>query len=198
MNSPQRSVHNDDHLFLIRGLKYIETAENLRSALANIVRSAVQAVGSNSGSLYLLRQSSGSLEPYVLVNFPEEYLKGCSSVPLGTQCCGRAALHKVPWIVSDMWEDPLFKDCREAAMESGIRAAFSIPVLIANGECIGSLAAHYRSIHEPTQSELERLRLFAQLLSVAIATERDRSKTKIDDEWLSAELTKGPTLFNAS
>ena len=197
MSSSHKTFRNDDHLFLKRGLKYIETAENLRSALANIVRAAVEAVGSNSGSLYLLRQSTGALEPFVLVNLPAEYVKGCTSVPLGTQCCGRAALHKVPWVVSDMWEDPLFKDCREAAMASGMRAAFSIPVLMANGECVGSLAAHFRSIHEPTQSEIERMRLFAQLISVSIATERDRSSAKIDDEWISSELAKGPTRISA-
>src|SRR6185369_15361078 len=140
MNSTQQSFRKDDHLFLKRGLKYIETAESLRKALANIVRSAVEAVGSSSGSLYLLQHSTGMLEPYVLVNLPDEYLKGCRAVQLGAQCCGRAALHKVPWVVSDMWEDPLFKDCREAAMESGMRAAFSIPVLMANGDCVGTLA----------------------------------------------------------
>lgn len=197
MSATQPSFRSDNHLFLKKGLKYIETAENLRSALANIVRSAVEAVGSNSGSLYLLRQSTGELEPFVLVNLPAEYVKGCTTVPLGTQCCGRAALHKVPWVVSDMWEDPLFRDCREAAKESGMRAGFSIPVLMANGECVGSLAAHFRTVHEPTQSEIERMRLFAQLISVSIATERDRASTKFDEEWISTELKKGPTRISA-
>lgn len=142
---------------------------DLKATLTNLVRSAANAVGSDCGSLYLLNRSQGCLEPYILVNVPEEYLAGCESVPLGKQCCGRAALHKMPWVVADMWTDPLFADCREAAIASGMRSGFSIPVLNIRGACLGSLGVQFRRPFVPSVYDLERQRLFAQLIAFAIA-----------------------------
>src|SRR5579864_8848755 len=48
------------------------------------------------------------LKPAVVVNLPKEYVKGCGEVPPSSQCCGRAAFHKLPWYVEDVWNDLLF------------------------------------------------------------------------------------------
>lgn len=158
-----------DHEFLEAGMRYVLTSSNLKIALTNLVRSAVHAVGSTSGSLYLLNRSTKRLEPFILINLPDEYLAGCQTVELGKQCCGRAALHKMPWIVEDMWSDPLFADCREAAKKSGMRSGFSIPVMNAKDECLGTLGSQFQELFTPTLYDLERQRLFAQLISFAIA-----------------------------
>jgi GAF domain-containing protein len=50
-----------------------------------------------------------------------------------------------PWIVSDMLSDPLFAAAKEASVKSGIRAAFSVPVITADGRVLGSLACHIAS-----------------------------------------------------
>lgn len=159
----------EDHEFLEAGMKYVLTSTDLKTTLTNLVRSAVHAVGSTSGSLYLLNRSTNRLEPFILINFPDEYLAGCQTIELGKQCCGRAALHKMPWIVEDMWSDPLFADCREAAKKSGMRSGFSIPVMNAKDECLGTLGTQFQETFVPTLYELERQRLFAQLISFAIS-----------------------------
>ncbi|HYE25701.1 MAG TPA: GAF domain-containing protein [Clostridia bacterium] len=183
------SFSSEDSKFLVRGFEYVAKSANLQATLENLVKVASECVGSNGGSLYLLDAKRGVLTPCVLYNLPEEYLAGCAEVPLGTQCCGRAALHKVPWTVCDMLTDPLFADCREAARASGIRAAFSVPVLDANGDCLGSLACHFREPYEPTTYALERNRLFAQLIAFAIA--RRQAMTGIGvQRAIAPDLTK--------
>ena len=165
-----------DTEFLAAGFRHIVAAGDIKTTLTNLVKAAAQAVGSDSGSFFMLNAATGRLEPYVLVNVPEDYLAGCSTVPLGTQCCGRAALHKTPWVVSDMWTDPLFSDCREAALKSGMRAGFSVPVLAANGDCIGTLGCQFREPYSPDLYAIERSRLFAQLIAFAVAREKELAR----------------------
>jgi len=166
-----------DSQFLVAGMKHVaNNSEDLVSVVRGLVEAAVACVGSNMGSLYLLDEKRGVLTPFVLHNIPESYLEGCSEVALGTQCCGRAALHKTPWIVSDMWTDPLFVDCRAAAIAAGLRSAFSVPVLDGNGKCKGALAAHFRETYVPSPYDLERQSLFAKLIAFALA----RSEAKTD------------------
>jgi len=161
-------VQSQDARFLLAGMQHVAASADVRVAIQGLVEAASASAGSNMGSLFLLNPQRGLLTPYVTHNLPEGYLQGCSEVPLGTQCCGRAALHKIPWVVSDMWTDPLFADCRQAAMEAGIRSAFSVPVLDANGNCKGSLASHFKSIYMPTPYDLERQSLFAKLIAFAL------------------------------
>jgi GAF domain-containing protein len=149
-------------------MQHVANSADLLSVMRGLVEAASACVGSNKGSLYLLDPNRGVLTPYILHNLPDSYLAGCSEVPLGTQCCGRAALHKTPWVVSDMWTDPLFVDCREAAMASGMRAGFSVPVLDAHGTCLGTLASHFESAYVPSAYDLERQSVFAKLIAFAL------------------------------
>jgi GAF domain-containing protein len=154
-------------------MQHVAKSVDLSASVRGLVEAASACVGSNMGSLYLLDERRGILKPYVIHNLPEAYIGGCSEVPLGAQCCGRAALHKLPWIVEDMWSDPLFVDCREAALVAGMRAGFSVPVLDANGNCKGTLASHFKTRYAPTAYDLERQSLFAKLIAFALARAED-------------------------
>lgn len=111
----------------------------------------------------------------ITVGPPEDYVKGCGDIALGDQCCGRAALHRKPWIFTDMLSDPLFASAREASARTGIRSAFSVPVIQANGKVLGSLACHYRKPYTPTAYEIERNHLFATLIAFALVRNQDHT-----------------------
>lgn len=162
-------VQLNDSQFLMAGMKHVADSADMLTVVRGLVEAASACVGSNMGSLYLLDEKRGVLTPYVTHNLPESYLSGCTEVPLGTQCCGRAVLHRTPWIVSDMWTDPLFVDCREAAMAAGMRSAFSVPILDVNGKALGALASHFREPYFPSPYDLERQSLFAKLIAFALA-----------------------------
>ncbi len=61
-----------------------------------------------------------------------------------------------------------FADAAEGAKRAGVRAGFSVPVLDANGNCLGSLASHFRHTFRPTMYDLERQSLFAKLIGFAL------------------------------
>ncbi len=158
----------DSFDFLRAGHRHVADSTNLKLTITGLVKTAAAAAGTDMGSLYLLRKTEGALHPYILLNLPEAYLVGCSTVALGTQCCGRAALHKIPWYVEDMWTDPLFVDCRAAAKTSGIRAALSVPVIAENGDCLGSLAAHFRDVYRPCHEIVETFQMLCTLIASAV------------------------------
>jgi GAF domain-containing protein len=166
--SPQANF-SSDLSFVSAGMEYLAKSQDLKKTIAELVRLSANACGSEMGSLYLIDKADRYLKPFVLVNLPPEYIAGCSQLALGEQCCGRAALHKIPWIVEDMFTDPLFVDCREAAKTAGIRSGFSVPVLDAKGECLGTLASHFRERFRPDDHALERSKLFARLIAFALA-----------------------------
>ncbi len=155
--------------FLAAGRNFITRSTDTKTSISALVRFAAATSGSDMGSLYLLDPADRLLKPYVLINLPASYTQGCEAVPLGAQCCGRAALHKRPWFVPDMWTDPLFVDCRRAAMAAGIRAGFSVPVISATtGNCLGTLASHFYEIHHPDQETVESFQMLAELIAYGL------------------------------
>lgn len=109
------------------------------------------------------------LRPYLIYRIPAEYIRGVGTVRIGTQCCGRAVEHKRPWIVTDMLSDPLFAEGREGALNSPIRAAFSVPVM--DGQtAIASLACHFNRPHVPSEVDIDRNQAFAKLFAISLHT----------------------------
>lgn len=137
-----------------------------------LVRLAGEGAHSAACSLYLLDTSKQFLHPSVVIGLPDAYVKGCGPVAVGTQCCGRAVAHKKPWLVVDMLKDPLFADARKAAEDSPIRAAFSVPVITADGEVLGSLACHYKRPYTASENDIERNEIFAQLIAYTLTQDQ--------------------------
>lgn len=158
-----------DLSLLAESLNSIRQATDLNSKLTELVRLAAEAAKSDAASLYLVHEDEGVLKPAVVLGLPEDFVKGCGNVAIGDQCCGRAVKFRRPWVVSDMVSDPLFASGREAALQSGIRAGFSVPVIDAEDNCVAALGCHYRKPFQPTTYEIERNRVFATLIAFTIA-----------------------------
>lgn len=165
-----------DMALLQQGLQQIQAGTTVSSTLHELVHLAVSAAKSEAGSLALMDEERQVLKIAITVGLPEDYVKGCGDIALGDQCCGRAALHRKPWIVTDMLSDPLFASAREASARTGIRSAFSVPVIQANGKVLGSLACHYRKPYTPTAYEIERNHLFATLIAFALVRNGNHSQ----------------------
>jgi hypothetical protein len=98
---PRYTADSMSDLTLIQqGLQHIQYGSEVNSTLNELVQLAVSAAKSEAGSLALMDQERKTLRITVAVGLPDEYVKGCGEISLGDQCCGRAALHRKPWIVS--------------------------------------------------------------------------------------------------
>lgn len=145
-----------------------------------MVRLACELADAQGATLFLV--DGPVLRPYVIYNLPKEYIEGIGEVRVGSQCCGRAVALKKPWIVTDMLTDPLFADGRNGALESPIRAAFSVPVLDEE-KAVGSLACHFTAPHSPAKIDIERNEVFAKLIAISL---RGRETPLLDQPFFSS------------
>jgi len=136
--------------------------------IANLVRLAAESAHADGATLYTLDSTGRFLKPFVVHKLPKTYIDGIGLVAVGTQCCGRAVAHKKPWVVEDMFTDPLFKDGLQGSITSGIRAGFSVPIVLHDGTAVGSLACHFRKPHTPPPTEIERNQTFATLIAYSL------------------------------
>ncbi len=165
-----------DIKFFEAGLDSIKNAGNIRMAVGSLVQLAAESANSKAASFYLLDEAEQALKPFMTFGLSQEYIDGCGVVPVGAQCCGRAVQHRKPWVVSDMLSDPLFASARQASLESGIRAAFSVPVIDESDKCVGSLACHYEAAYTPTKADIERNLQWAKLIAHAMSVYNSSSE----------------------
>jgi GAF domain-containing protein len=133
--------------------------------LAKMLGVACEQAEAQGATLFVV--DGDVLKPYIICNLPVEYIEGIGTVHVGEQCCGRAVAHKRPWIMADMLTDPLFADGRKGAADSPIRAAFSVPV-IDGDRAIASLACHFTKPHMPSDLDIERNQVFANLFAISL------------------------------
>jgi GAF domain-containing protein len=162
-------MSDPDVVFFESGLRLIKGQGDLKTALATFVHLIAEDAKSTAASIYAVDAANQVLKPLVTLGLPQSYVKNCGDIPIGEQCCGRAVALRKPWIVADMLSDPLFESAQNAALESPIRAAFSVPIIDDRNHCLGSLACHYSEAHTPPKEAIKRNEEWARLLAHAIS-----------------------------
>ncbi len=105
-------------------------------------------------------------EPEILVasawvGFAADYISALR-VPFGTGSVGRAVSERRIVVVEDVANSPHYSTFKEGALQHGVRAALSVPMLTLAGEPMGALSAYYRSVVTPDVRHLELVELYAR------------------------------------
>ena len=90
------------------------------------------------------------------------------TIGLGMGSCGAAAHSGKEVLVSDILTDPLWDNYRELAALHSLRACWSIPILSAKGQVLGTFANYHTSPRTPEANELQSLRRGAYMVGLAI------------------------------
>src|SRR5436190_11050154 len=129
-------------------------------------------------SVLLLNCDGVHLDVIAGPNLPGGWDRQMEQLPIGpcAGSCGTAAYRGSPVIVSDIATDPLWDvpEHRAAALNHGLRASWSNPVLSWKGEVLGTFCMYYRDSRSPTSEDLELIEVATHLVRVAI--ERDRTE----------------------
>ena len=129
-------------------------------------------------SVLLLNCDGVHLDLIAGPNLPGGWDRQMEQLPIGpcAGSCGTAAYRGSPVIVSDIATDPLWDlpEHRAAALNHGLRASWSNPVLSWKGEVLGTFCMYYRDSRSPTSEDLELIEVATHLVRVAI--ERDRAE----------------------
>lgn len=138
------------------------------------VRASVVSVDADLGTLHVASAPS----------LPARYLDMIEGAAIGpaTGSCGTAIHERREVFVTDMASDPLWAGFRDEAAASGARACWSIPILDAGGQALGSFALYTDEARPPRSDEVDAMRDAVQLAGIAI----DHRRT-VDAEASSSE-----------
>jgi signal transduction histidine kinase len=82
--------------------------------------------------------------------------------------CGSAAFLRRPVFVDDIETDPLWEDYRKAALDHGLRACWSTPILSRDQRVLGTFAFYYKTPRKPTAEDQALVARASRLAGIAI------------------------------
>ena len=128
--------------------------EQLAAAVAALLHTDLTAV-------WTTVPGEDALSPSAWIGFPDHYMSPLR-VPFGTGSAGRAVAERRVVLVEDVETSADYRPFREGALEHGVRAVLSVPMLTLGGEPMGALSAYYRQRVVPDEHDVELVDLYAR------------------------------------
>lgn len=155
-------------------LEMIASGFELQEILSALVLAMESQMPGTLASVQLLDPSGTHIRHGAAPNLPAGYNASIDGQPIGPQAgsCGTAAFLKQPVIVRDIAVDPLWKSYRDLALQHGLRACWSTPILSSEGAVLGTFALYYREPRVPRQGAVELIGRATHLAGIAIQRRR--------------------------
>jgi len=155
----------------------------LGASLNEVLRSLTRLIESHSKgmlcSIFLLDEDGLHLRYGVAANLPEAYRAATDGVCIGPNVgsCGAAAYLRQPVFVSDIVSHPNWANFRAVVLQSGLRAAWSTPIMSHDGKVLGTFCMYYREVRHPSPGEIQLIDYARRIAGIAV--ERDRSQSAL-------------------
>jgi formate hydrogenlyase transcriptional activator len=159
-----------------RTLELIADGASLPDVL-NDLCSSIDAQSPGTISTILLMDPDGKNQLWHVAGprVPRAWLPAISPRAIGPRegCCGVAAYLKKRVVIADIATDPRWPDAnRELALQNGLRAGWSEPILTKEGELLGTFALYASEPRVPTEIELELIQRAEHIALIAIGRQR--------------------------
>src|SRR5438105_1371003 len=177
-----------------RTLEMIADGAGLKDTLDEVCRSIEVQAPTTISTILLMDPNGKQLWHAAGPRVPRGWLPAISPRPIGPRdgCCGAAAFFKRRVIVANVATDPVWSDAnRELALENGILAAWSQPILTKDGEVLGTFALYASEPRTPTDAELELIEGAGQIALIAIERQRSQEALRRSE----AELRRIPDVI---
>jgi PAS domain S-box-containing protein len=122
------------------------------------------------GSILLLDKEGKHLLHGAAPSLPESYNAAINGVAIGPNVgsCGTAIYRKDSVIVTDIGSDPLWANYRDLALDFGLKACWSTPILSSQGQVLGTFAMYYAEPRSPQDFEVQLIEVAKNLAGIAI------------------------------
>ncbi|WP_062109081.1 sensor domain-containing phosphodiesterase [Bacillus niameyensis] len=122
-----------------------------------------------------IRKKLGSM---IGPSLSQNYIKSIEPMDIGPYegSCGTAAFLKVPVIIADIDEDPLWDKYRNLANQNGYRACWSTPILSSKNDLMGTLALYFKEVYHPHTGLIQKLQVYEHLTALAIQLAFNKEK----------------------
>ncbi len=147
-------------------------------------------------SVMLVTDDGAHLISAAAPSLPEAYCRAVDGIPIGPTIgsCGSAAYCGKPAIVADIATHPLWKDYASVALQYGLQACWSQPILSSNGTVLGTFAAYYREPRAPQPSDLKLVERAGYLAQLAIEHARVTDALRTSEARFQAFMDHSPTV----
>lgn len=151
-------------------LERIAAGAALLDSLSALVLAVEDRLPGTIGSVLLLEPDGLHVRHGAAPNLPPAYTKAIDGAQIGPHAgsCGAALFLKRAVFALDIATDAFWEDYRRLALQHGLRACWSIPILASDNRVLGSFAFYYRSPREPTREDLDIVQRVSRLAGIAI------------------------------
>jgi PAS domain S-box-containing protein len=132
----------------------------------------------------LLLHDNKIIQPLAAPSIPQKFMDAIDGLPIGpkTGSCGTSMFLKKPVYVSDIANDPLWEEYKSLALEVGLRACWSIPIINARNEVLASFAIYYEMPKQPLDFEIRAIERAADILRVIIENKQSEEHIRVSNQ----------------
>jgi len=168
---------------VLDALKMMLIGASLNEVLTSITRLIEAHSEGMLCSIFLLDEDGLHLRYGVAANLPQAYRAATDGVCIGPNVgsCGAAAYLRQPVFISDMLSHPNWEGFRDVVLQSGLRAAWSTPILSHDGKVVGTFCMYYREVRHPGTDEIQLIDYASRIAGIAIERQRAEEKLRQDE-----------------
>ena len=155
------------------------------AGLSEVLNSLCDAIDSHAPgavSFVCVMDSDGKhLRPSAGPRVPAAFTKAITHFPIGPDrgSCGTAAFTKRRVIIPDISSDPKWPDeLRNIALEHGVCAAWSEPLISKDGNVFGTFCVSYGEARNPDSRDIDLIETAGNIARIAIERERSQEALK--------------------
>jgi len=162
---------------VLDALKMMLIGASLNEVLTSVTRLIEAHREGMMCSIFLLDEDGLHLRYGVAANVTEAYRAATDGVCIGPNVgsCGAAAYLRQPVFISDMLSHPNWEGFKDVILESGLRAAWSTPIMSQDGNVLGTFCMYYREVRHPTPDDIQLIDYSSRIAGLAIERERSQS-----------------------
>jgi formate hydrogenlyase transcriptional activator len=157
-------------------LKMILLGAPLNEILTSVTRLIEAHSEGTLCSIFLVEEDGLRLRYAGAPNLPEAYRAATDGVCIGPNVgsCGAAAYLRQPVFVSDILSHPNWASFGDVVLQSGLRAAWSTPIMSHDAKVLGTFCMYYREVRHPQPADIELIDHAGRIAGIAI--ERQQSQ----------------------
>ncbi len=184
---------------VLDALKMMLIGASLNEVLTSITRLIEAHSEGMLCSIFLLDEDGLHLRYGVAANLPEAYRAATDGACIGPNVgsCGAAAYLRQPVFISDILSHPNWADFRSVVLQSGLRAAWSTPIMSQDGKVLGTFCMYYREVRHPGTHDIQLIDYASRIAGIAIERERSRSALTKSEAELRTIIDAIPQLIIA-
>jgi PAS domain S-box-containing protein len=175
-------------------LEMIARGAPLKDTLERLVLLIEAQLDAGRCTVMLLNPDGVTVQSGAGPSMPPEYMAALNGLPIGPAAgsCGTAMHRRETVVVSDILNDPLWTPYRDAALQHGLRACWSMPILLDEDTVLGSFAMYYQQVRSPSDDDRRLISTATHLAGIAIARTRREAEIQRHREHLE-ELVSART-----